>query len=91
MPAVRSSRYRSDAMTAKEKLRQRIETLSEQEAEQTLRLLDMRADPMIAAFMDASEDDEPLTPEEEAAVEESRAEHLRGESVPLDEIRHEFS
>jgi hypothetical protein len=78
-------------MTAKEKLRARIEALSQQEAEQTLRLLDMRADPMIAAFMDAPFDDEPLTPEEEAALEESRAEHGAGESVPLDEIRHEFS
>jgi hypothetical protein len=78
-------------MTAKEKLRQRIESLTEQEAEQTLRLLAMRAAPMIAAFMDAPEDDEPLTAEEEAALEESRAEHRRGESVPLDQIRHEFS
>jgi hypothetical protein len=89
--AVSRSRYRSDAMTAKEKLRQRIEGLSEHEAEQTLRLLDMRQDPMIAAFMDAPEDDEPLSAEEEAALKESRAEHGRGESVPLDEIRHEFS
>lgn len=78
-------------MTAKEKLRQRIEGLSEQEAEQTLRLLEMRSDPMIAAFIDAPYDDEPLTPEEKAALEQSRAEHARGESVPLDEIRHEFS
>jgi len=84
------SRYRKAAMTSKEKLRKRIEALSEHEAEQTLRLLDLRADPIVAAFLDAPEDDEPLTAEEQAALEEGRAEHRRGESVPLDEIRHEF-
>jgi LmbE family N-acetylglucosaminyl deacetylase len=78
-------------MTAKERLRERIEALNEHEAEQALRLLEMRADPMILAFMDAPFDDEPVTPEEEASLEESRAQHRRGESVPLDEIRHEFS
>lgn len=40
-------------VTAKEKLRERIEALSEQEAGEALRLLDMRADPVIAAFRDA--------------------------------------
>ena len=78
-------------MTAKDKLRERVEALSEEEAVETLRLLDMRTDPMVAAFLDAPEDDEPLTAEEQAALEESGAEHRRGESVPLDEIRHEFS
>lgn len=78
-------------MTAKEKLRERVEALSEEEASEALRLLDLRGDPVIAAFRDAPPDDEPLTPEEEAALAESRAEYRRGEGVPLDEIRHEFS
>jgi hypothetical protein len=78
-------------MTAKEKLRERIEALTEAEASEALRLLDLRSDPMVAAFLDAPEDDEPLTPEEEAALEESRAEYRRGEAIPLDQIRHEFS
>ncbi len=78
-------------MTAKEKLRERVEALTEQEAAETLRLLDQRTDPVSAAFRDAPLDDEPLTPEEEQALEESRAEYRRGEGVPLDEIRHEFT
>ena len=79
-------------MTAKEKLRERVEALTEEEAAEALRLLDERTeDPVLAAFRDAPLDDEPLTAEEEAALEESRAEYRRGEGVPLDEIRHEFS
>lgn len=78
-------------MTAKEKLRERIEALTEEQASETLRLLDQREDPVIVAFRDAPLDDEPLTPEEEAALEESRAEYRRGEGVPLEKIRHEFT
>jgi hypothetical protein len=33
--------------------------------------------------MDAPEDDEPLSPDEETALEERRAEHLGGESGPI--------
>ena len=78
-------------MTAKQQLRERVEALTEEQAAETLRLLDQRADPVIVAFRDAPLDDEPLTAEEEQALEESRAEYRRGEGVPLDEIRHEFT
>lgn len=79
-------------MTAKEQLRERVEKLTEDEAERTLRLLDdLDDDPVIAAFRDAAEDDEPLTLAEERAIEQARAEHRHGESVALDDIRHEFS
>ncbi len=78
-------------MTAKEILRERIEALTEEQASETLRLLDQREDPVIVAFRDAPLDDEPLTPEEEAALEESRSEYRRGEGVPLEKIRHEFN
>jgi hypothetical protein len=79
-------------MTAKQKLRERVEALTKEEAAETLRLLDQRSeDPVLAAFRDAPLDDEPLTAEEEAALRESRAEHRRGEGVPLDEIGHEFT
>jgi hypothetical protein len=78
-------------MTAKQKLRHVVEELSEAEAADALRLLELRADPVIAAFRDAPLDDEPLTAEEEQTLEQSRAEYRRGEGVPLDEIRHEFT
>lgn len=72
-------------MTAKEKLRERIEALSEQEAGEALRLLDMRADPVIAAFRDAPVDDEPWTEEDEAAAAEGRADLAAGHTISLDE------
>lgn len=76
-------------MTAKEKLRERIELLSEKEAGETLRLLDMRADPVIAAFRDAPADDEPWTDEDESAAAQGRADIAAGRTVSLDEALRE--
>jgi hypothetical protein len=79
-------------MTAKEKLRQAVDDLTELEAEQMLELIARRRerDPMIGAFEDAPEDDEPFTEEEAAAADEAWESYKRGEAVPLDQIRHEF-
>lgn len=78
-------------MTAKEQLRDAIDALSEDEARDALRYIEVRrVDPMLAAFLAAPIDDEPVTDEEERAVAEAREEYRRGEAVPLDEIRHEF-
>ncbi len=78
-------------MTAKEKLRERVEALSEEEAAEALRLLDQRPeDPVLAAFHDAPIDDEPVTPEEEAAIAEANADIAAGRLVSLDEVVREF-
>jgi hypothetical protein len=79
-------------MTAKEKLRQTVEELSELEAEQTLAFISRRRDrdPVIEAFENAPIDDEPVTEEEERALEESREAYRRGETFTLDEIRQEL-
>lgn len=78
-------------MTAKEQLRERIETLTEHEAERTLRLLDdLREDPVIAAFRDAPQDDEAWTEEDEAAAAEGRADVRAGRTVSLDEAMREL-
>ncbi len=78
-------------MTAKEKLRERVEALTEEQAAETLRLLDERAqDPVLAAFDNAPLDDEPVTPEEEAAVQQAREEIARGETMSLEEFRAEL-
>lgn len=77
-------------MTAKERLRERIEALSEEEAGEALRLLDQQEDPVIAAFRDASEDDEPWTENDEAAAAEGRADVAAGRTVSLDEAMREF-
>lgn len=78
------------AMTAKEQLRERVEALSEGEASEALRLLDMRADPVVGAFRDASVDDEPWTDEDEAAAAAGRADLAAGHTVSLDEALREL-
>jgi hypothetical protein len=77
-------------MTAKQKLLERVGAFSEEEAAETLRLLDRRADPVARFFDDAPLDDEPVTPEEEALIQEAREEVARGETVPLDEFLREL-
>jgi len=77
-------------MTAKQQLRERIETLTEDEAERTLRLLDDLRDPLTRFLDDAPLDDEPATPEEEAAIAEAEADIAAGRTVSLEEIKREF-
>ncbi|MGH2968408.1 MAG: hypothetical protein ACRDK0_04995 [Solirubrobacteraceae bacterium] len=76
-------------MTAKDKLRQTVEELSELEAQQALAFITARRgrDPVIELFENAPEDDEPSTPEEDASADEAWAQ--RGEAVSLDQIRYE--
>jgi hypothetical protein len=79
------------AVTAKEQLLQRVRGLSEAEAAETLRLLDARQDPLSRRLADAPPEDEQISPEEEAAVQEARDELAAG--VPLishEEIKGEF-
>lgn len=77
-------------MTAKEQLRERVETLTEREAEHTLRLLDDLRDPLTVLLDNAPLDDEPTSPEEEAAVQEALDAAARGETLSLDELREEL-
>ncbi len=77
-------------MTAKEQLRERIEMLTEHEAERSLRLLDDLRDPLTVMLDDAPLDDEPVTPEEEAAVAEADADIAAGRTVSLDDVLREF-
>ncbi|HEV2973807.1 MAG TPA: hypothetical protein VGX69_02290 [Solirubrobacteraceae bacterium] len=79
-------------MTAKEKLRVVVEELSESEAEGTLDYIASRRHDELGALLDSAPvDDEPSTPEEEAAVQTGREELARGETVSLDEIRSELA
>lgn len=77
-------------MTAKEQLLERVTKLSEAEADETLRLLDLRTDPVIVAFRDAPEDDEPWTAGDEAAVAEADADFAAGRTASHEEIKREF-
>ena len=79
-------------MTAKEKLRQTVEELSELEAEQALAFIASRRDhdPVREFFDNAPEVDEPLAPEEEASVNGAWSGRGTQDSVSLDELRHEL-
>lgn len=79
-------------MTAKEKLRQTVERLSEKEAQEALRYLDerQRRDALTEFLDNAPEDGEPLTPEEEEGVREAGAEITRAETIPLEQLRREL-
>jgi hypothetical protein len=80
-------------MTAKEKLREVVDGLSEEEAREALRYLGSRqsAD-SVRDFLDqAPEDTEPTTEGEEAELREARAEVARGETVSLEELRRDLA
>jgi hypothetical protein len=75
-------------VTAKEKLRERIEGLSDEQAE---RLLDLFEDPVVAAFRDAPLDDEPWTEADEAAMAEVEADRAAGvPTIPLEGLKREL-
>jgi hypothetical protein len=66
-------------VTTKERLHKLVDELSEQEADDALRYIaERREDPMIAAFRDAPEDDEPPTAAEEEALAEVQADRAAG-------------
>ncbi len=79
-------------MTAKEKLRVVVEELSESEAEGALGYIASRRHDELDALLDSAQvDEEPSTPEEEAAVQVAREQLARGETVSLDEICAELA
>lgn len=78
-------------MTAKERLHALVDELSEPAAERALKLVEKeQEDPVIVAFRDAPEDDEPWTDEDEAAAAEGREDIAAGRTVSLEEIKREF-
>ncbi|HYU20896.1 MAG TPA: hypothetical protein VEQ11_19590 [Chloroflexota bacterium] len=79
-------------MTTKEALHRLVDELPEcllDDAERHLRAV--RDDPVLRAFMEAPEDDEPLTAEEIAAIEEGEAELQRGETIPWEDVKARLS
>jgi hypothetical protein len=89
------ARYRSLAMTAKEKLRATVEELSETEAADALGYIASRRhgenDALGELLENAPLDDEPATPEEEEGLREAREQVARGDVISAEEIRHEFA
>jgi hypothetical protein len=81
-------------VTAKEKLRQTVEDLSEAEAQDALGFIvrrRQRHDALGKMLDHAPLDDEPTTPEEDEGVREARAEIGRGDVLSADEVRREVA
>ena len=74
-------------MSTRDALHEMLDALPDEllpEAER--RLAALRDDPLLRFFLTAPEDDEPLTPEEEALIQEAQAEIARGETIPWEEV-----
>ena len=78
-------------MTIQEQLHHLVDELPESELHTAQRFLeylrDLNLDPVLRAFSNAPEDDEPLTAEDEAAIREAEEEFARGKGIPWEEAR----
>lgn len=78
-------------MTAKDKLKAAVERLTEAEAEVALRAIEQGTDPVVRRLDSVPLDDEEITAEEEAAVQEARDDLAAGgETISLDEIERKY-
>ena len=77
-------------MTTKETLHKLVDLLPESEWEAVYRVLEERMakhDPVLRAFLNAPEDDEPESEEERAAVEEAYEELRAGEELSHEDVK----
>ena len=77
-------------MTTREALHKLVDLLPESEWEAARRVLEERLskhDPVLRAFLNAPEDDEPETEEERAAVDEAYEELKSGKGLSHDEVK----
>ena len=80
-------------MTIKDELHRLVDELQTRElhgAKRYLEYLRNMGDPVLRTLMEAPEDDEPTTPEEDKGAEEAWQEYLRGEAISADEAKREL-
>lgn len=79
-------------MTTRERLHRIVDELPEEKLEAALKAIEMRVDdPMVRRLEDAPPEDEEISTEEEAAVQEARDELAAGAPlVSHDEIKREL-
>ena len=78
-------------MTAKERLRNLIEELSEEEAATALPIVERRrVDTMLQALAAAPSDDEESTADEDAASRDALSEYKRGEAISPDQLKRDL-
>lgn len=81
-------------MTIKEELHRLVDELPEGESHAAKRFLEYlrnMGDPVLRAMLEAPEDNEPTTPEEDEGAEEAWQEYLRGEARPWEDVRKELA
>ena len=81
-------------MTIKDELHRLVDELPQKElhgAKRFLEYLRNMGDPLLQALMEAPEDDEPTTPEEDKGADEAWQEYLRGEARPWEDVRKELA
>lgn len=80
-------------MTTRDDLRRLVDQLADDELHAARRYLEYLkdcGDPVLRAFLNAPEDDEPETEEERLTVEEAKAEIRRGEGRTWEDVRREL-
>ena len=73
--------------TTKERLHRLIDALPDSNLAAAEEALASLTDPILRAFLEAPEDDEPLAPEDISAIEQGKAEIELGELVPWEEVK----
>lgn len=91
MPRTYRRRYHRN-MTTREKLHRIVDELPEEQLDAALRAIETHSDdPLIRRLEEAPAEDEEISAEEEAAVQEARDELAAGSPlVSHDEIKREF-
>lgn len=73
-------------MIARSDLHSILDAIPEDRLSDARAALEALADPVLLAFLTAPEDDEPLTPEDVAAIEEGKADVARGDVVSYADV-----
>ena len=80
-------------MTIKDELHRLVDELPESESHAAKRFLEYlrnMGDPLLRTLMEAPEDDEPTTLEENRGAEAAWQEYLRGKAISADEAKREL-
>ena len=73
-------------MIARSDLHSILDAIPEDRLSDAWAALEALADPVLLAFLTAPEDDEPLTPEDVAAIEEGKADIARGDVISYADV-----
>lgn len=77
-------------MIARDEVRALVDAIPDDRLPAARDALEQLTDPVLLAFLNAPEDDEPLTDEDLAAIAEAKADIAAGRTVPLAEVLAEL-